>query len=75
MEEYLMNTSGKDKKTALLLSIFLGFFGVHHFYVGKVLKGLLFCLGTASLVFFWIFDIVRIASGKFKDKNGDVLRL
>ena len=37
----------KNKSTAILLCFFLGGFGAHHFYLGRMLAGFL------SLLFFW----------------------
>ena len=34
------------RKKLILLSIFLGLFGAHHFYVGKILQGLYMLLST-----------------------------
>lgn len=39
--------SGKSKMTAALLAIFLGSFGLHKFYLGQVVWGLLY------LFLFW----------------------
>lgn len=36
-----------SKKKLLLFSIFLGLFGVHDFYVGKIWQGLYFCISTS----------------------------
>jgi TM2 domain-containing membrane protein YozV len=41
--------SGKDRVTAALLALFLGGFGVHRFYLGKPISGLLY------LFFCWTF--------------------
>ena len=41
------NKSGKSKTTAALLAIFLGSFGLHKFYLGQVVWGLLY------LFLFW----------------------
>ena len=58
---------------ALLLCIFLGEFGVHRFYVGKIGTGVLWLLtfglfGVGALV-----DLIMIIVGAFKDKNGNAL--
>lgn len=45
----------KDTTTAVLLALFLGGIGVHHFYMGKVL------LGVIYLLFFWTFIPAFIA--------------
>ena len=61
-----------DRSTiiTLLLCFFLGYLGVHRFYVGKTGTGLLmlFTLGGLGL---WAFiDLIIIAVGGFTDKSG-----
>lgn len=60
----------KNKWIALLLAIFLGEFGFHRFYVGKVGTGLiwLFTFGLCGIG--WIVDIILILVGSFRDKAG-----
>lgn len=61
--------SSKSKMVTLILAIFLGYLGIHRFYAGKVGSGILYFL-TAGLFFFgWIYDIIKIASGTFRDAN------
>lgn len=67
MSNFVTSTSHKSRKTALLLCIFLGIFGVHNFYVGRYGRGLLFMLtvGFFYLVGFLIlskyyWEILRI---------------
>ena len=60
--------SRKSKMTALLLCIFLGYFGAHYFYVGKGGKGLLYLVTIGLFGIGWIIDIFRIASGSFRDE-------
>lgn len=43
--------SGKSRGVAALFAFFLGCFGVHYFYVGKIGAGILFLV--CSLVFCW----------------------
>jgi TM2 domain-containing membrane protein YozV/ribosomal protein L40E len=59
----------------LWLTIALGLFGVHRFFVGKIGTGIIwfFTLGISGLG--WIIDIVTVASGKFKDKQGNVITI
>ena len=68
----------KSFTTALLLSIFLGVFGIDRFYLNKVGTGLLklaitiFTLGLFAWIW-WLIDIILIASGSMTDKNGQEL--
>lgn len=60
--------SRKSKTIALLLCIFLGGFGAHRFYVGKGGTGLLYLFTAGFLGVGWIIDIIRIATGSFRDE-------
>ena len=62
--------SPKDKAVALLLCIFGGYFGLHYFYVGKYVKGIIYILTFGLFMIGWFVDIFRIAIGAFKDSNG-----
>ena len=63
----------KDKMTALLLCIFLGYLGVHCFYVGKVGMGILYILTMGLFGIGWLIDLILIAVGTYKDKYGRTL--
>ena len=71
--------SGKSRTTSLILAFLLGPLGVHRFYVGKQATGLLMALCTLSVVGLWItfiwvwIDIIMVAAGGFKDKNGHLV--
>ena len=60
--------SQKNKTTALLLCIFLGGLGAHRFYVGKAGTGILYLCTGGLLGIGWIIDIIRIATGSFRDE-------
>ncbi len=66
--------SDKSKWVAFFLCLFLGYLGVHRFYVGKAGTGILwmFTVGLASLG--WFIDLIMILCGSFKDKSGAVLK-
>lgn len=74
MANYMTLTSDKSKKTALLLCVFGGMFGLHHFYVGRIGKGLLYLLTCGVFAIGWLVDIIKIAIGVFKDGAGAPLR-
>lgn len=61
-----------DKKflPALLLAIFLGGLGGHRFYVGKIGTGILQLLTCGGVGVWAIIDIIMIATGSFRDKEG-----
>ena len=65
--------SDKDKWTAFVLCLVLGLFGGHQFYVGRVGKGLLYVFTVGLFSFGWLFDLILILMGSFKDANGRVL--
>ncbi len=76
MANYTTITSDKNKKTAMLLCCigFVGIGGIHDFYLGNYGKGIIklctinwFMLGT-------ILDLIKIASGGYKDNSGAPLR-
>ena len=74
MANYTTMTSDKSKSTALELCIFGGWVGLHQYYVGNIGKGLLYTCTFGLVCFGWIFDIVKIATGGFKDNAGAPLR-
>ena len=61
--------SGKNKSAALLLCFFLGYLGVHLFYVGRWKKGLLYLLTGGIFGIGWLIDIFVIGANKFKDSK------
>lgn len=74
MANYVTNTSDKDKHTALMLCVCLGWLGAHYFYVGRYGKGILYVCTMGLFWIGWIADIIIIASGGFKDNVGAPLR-
>jgi len=56
---------------AFLLCTFLGLFGIHRFYVGKITSGIMQILFGWATLFIWNFvDWIMILTGEFKDVDG-----
>lgn len=66
--------SEKDWLVTLLLSLFLGSIGIHRFYVGKIGTGILQVLTLGGCGIWTLIDIIMIATGNFKDKDGNVIK-
>ncbi len=64
------NPSEKSRAVALALCIPLGVFGAHRFYVGKVGTGLLQLVTLGGLGLWYLYDLITIASGEFRDADG-----
>lgn len=56
---------------AFLLCFFLGIFGVHRFYAGKVGTGILQLLTLGGLGIWWLIDFIMIVVGRFTDGDGE----
>lgn len=64
-----MNGKVRDKYVALVLSIFLGWFGVHRFYEGKIATGILWLCTCGLFGIGNIIDILILACKKGRFYN------
>ena len=67
--------SDKSRGVALALCIPLGVFGAHRYYVGKIGTGLLQLVTLGGLGLWWLYDLITIAAGEFRDEEGRKVRL
>lgn len=66
--------SDKDWIITILFAVFLGGLGVHRFYVGKIGTGILQLITLGGCGVWTLIDIIMIATGNFKDGNGNVIK-
>jgi TM2 domain-containing membrane protein YozV len=67
-----VSASATDKRVlpAFLLCFFVGVFGAHRFYVGKVGSGVAQLLTIGGLGIWALVDLILILCGAFTDANG-----
>lgn len=69
-----VTSQGKSRLTTLLLCLFLGIFGAHRIYVGKIWTGLLMLLSIGGGLGIWtLIDLIMIICNTFTDKNKNYL--
>lgn len=69
-----MKKSERSYWITLAFAFFLGTFGVHRFYVGKVGTGLLMIFTLGGLGIWTVIDLILITFGAFRDKEGNEIR-
>ena len=60
----------KSKVVALILSIFLGELGIDRFYLGYIGTVILKLITCGGFGIWWLIDLIMIATGKLKPKDG-----
>lgn len=66
--------SPRSRGVALTLGLLGGFLGLHRFYVGKPGTAVLQMLTFGGLGVWWLYDLVLIVSGEFRDHKEQLLR-
>ena len=62
--------SEKSRGVATALAALLGPFGAHRFYVGKTNSGVLMAVTVGGLGLWWLYDLIVVAAGDFRDADG-----
>jgi hypothetical protein len=65
--------SEKSRGVATTLAALLGPFGAHRFYVGKTGTGLLMLCTLGGLGIWYLYDLILVASGSFRDLDGRLI--
>lgn len=64
------SASPKSRLLLSILSLLLGWAGIHRFYVRKYGTGVLMLLTFGGFYIWWLIDTVVALAGKFRDKDG-----
>ncbi len=62
--------SPKKRLVAFILAFFFGVLGFHRIYVGKIGSAILWLLTGGLFGLGWLYDIIMILAGEFRDSEG-----
>ena len=65
--------SDRSRPVALVLAFFLGVFGAHRFYAGKIGTAILMLVTIGGLGIWWLYDLILVAAGGFRDEDGRLI--
>jgi len=57
----------RRRKTAIILCLFLGWIGVHRFYLGRLISGLVYLLTIGLFGIGWLIDLIALFCGGFAE--------
>ena len=62
--------SERSRGVALGLAVLGGPFGLHRFYAGRTQSGIWMCLTLGGMGIWYLYDIIVVAAGDFRDGDG-----
>ena len=62
--------SERSRAVALGLAVVGGVFGLHRFYTGRTESGIWMCLTLGGMGIWYLYDVIVIAAGDFRDGDG-----
>src|SRR3989475_3831996 len=68
--QYYAQSQPKDWLTTLLLCIFLGWLGVHRFYTGHIVIGVIQLLTVGGCGIWALIDLIMIITDSYRDSDG-----
>jgi len=68
------DVSEKSRLATTLLAWFLGQFGAHRFYLGKIGTAILMILTLGGLGIWALIDFIYAVTGNMKDKEGKLIK-
>ena len=69
-ERRAAGASEHSRAVALALAVVGGFFGLHRFYAGRTQSGVWMCLTLGGCGIWYLYDVVVVAAGDFRDGEG-----
>jgi TM2 domain-containing membrane protein YozV/ribosomal protein L40E len=70
----MVNVSPKSRLAVSLLAWFLGEFGAHRFYLGKIGTAIAMLFTLGGLGIWALIDFIYAVSGNMKDKEGKLIK-
>ena len=64
------SVSERSRALTLGLAILGGVFGLHRFYAGRTQSGVWMCLTLGGMGIWYLYDVVVVAAGDFRDGDG-----
>ena len=70
LERAVFPEGGRSWVVTMLLALCFPLIGIHRFYTGHVLSGLLQLVTLGGVGVWWLLDVIRILFGSFRDSEG-----